>query len=167
GTRGCSAGPPGPLDRHVEPPHDQSEQRRVGTAAERGVEVDQVDPAGSGILPGQGGVPGVSVSGLGAGRALEQPDGLAAGDVNGRQQDQGIGAGRARAGRAGSNSHWMDSSQLASSAAPASPDFSGWNWVADSGPFSTAAMNGSPCVAQVISGAVIRSLLGSGSDVAA
>ena len=29
----------------------------------------------------------------------------------------------------------------ASSVAPASPDFSGWNWVAHSGPFSTAATN--------------------------
>ena len=30
--------------------------------------------------------------------------------------------------------------------APASPDFSGWNWVAISGPFSTAATNRSPPV---------------------
>ena len=35
-------------------------------------------------------------------------------------------------------------SQLRSSAAPASPDFSGWNWVAASGPVSTAATNGPP-----------------------
>ena len=41
----------------------------------------------------------------------------------------------------------------AAGAAPASPDFSGWNWVADSGPFSTAATNRSPpCSAQVTSG---------------
>src|SRR5699024_6035185 len=32
-------------------------------------------------------------------------------------------------------------SQLDSSAAPASPDFSGWNWVAHRAPFSTVAMN--------------------------
>ncbi len=30
---------------------------------------------------------------------------------------------------------------------PASPDFSGWNWVAESGPFSTAARN-RPAVAR-------------------
>ncbi len=42
------------------------------------------------------------------------------------------------------------STQLRSSRAPASPDFSGWNWVAHSGPFSTAATNRSPpCSAQV------------------
>ncbi len=41
----------------------------------------------------------------------------------------------------------------AAAPAPASPDFSGWNWVAHSGPFSTAATNRSPpCVAQVTSG---------------
>lgn len=43
--------------------------------------------------------------------------------------------------------------QLASKAAPASPDFSGWNWVALSGPFSTAATNGPPWSAQVTRGA--------------
>ena len=40
---------------------------------------------------------------------------------------------------------WPASSR--SSAAPASPDFSGWNWVALTGPCSTAATNGSPCSA--------------------
>ena len=53
-------------------------------------------------------------------------------------------------------------SQLRSSSAPASPDFSGWNWVAHSGPFSTAATNGSPCSAQVTSGGSMRPV-GSGS----
>src|SRR3954454_8807221 len=38
-----------------------------------------------------------------------------------------------------------EATQFSSRAAPASPDFSGWNWVALSGPFSTAATNGSPC----------------------
>ena len=48
--------------------------------------------------------------------------------------------------------HRIVSSQLASSAAPASADFSGWNWVAHSGPASTAAMKSCPCVASVSSG---------------
>ena len=40
--------------------------------------------------------------------------------------------------------------QLAISRAPASPDFSGWNWVDHTGPSSTAATNRSPpCSAQV------------------
>ena len=38
---------------------------------------------------------------------------------------------------------------LRAAPAPASPDFSGWNWVAESGPFSTAATKRSPWVAQV------------------
>lgn len=42
--------------------------------------------------------------------------------------------------------------QFSSSCAPASPDFSGWNWVAESGPFSTAATNREPWVAHVTSG---------------
>jgi hypothetical protein len=46
---------------------------------------------------------------------------------------------------------------LLSSVAPASPDFSGWNWVAQSGPFSTAATNRSPpCSLLVTSGARVR-----------
>src|SRR5262249_14091681 len=50
-----------------------------------------------------------------------------------------------------------DPTQLRSSTAPASPDFSGWNWVALSGPFSTAATNRSPpCSLQVTSGGWVR-----------
>ena len=47
-------------------------------------------------------------------------------------------------------------SQLRNSSAPASLDFSGWNWVAHNGPFSTAATNRSPCTAQVTVGAANR-----------
>lgn len=43
-------------------------------------------------------------------------------------------------------------SQFRSSWAPASPDFSGWNCVAQSGPFSTAATKSSPWFAQVTFG---------------
>ena len=39
--------------------------------------------------------------------------------------------------------------QFANTTAPASPDFSGWNWVAASVPSSTAATNRSPCSAHV------------------
>src|SRR5439155_20526310 len=35
---------PGQLDRHVQPPDQLGEQLGVGAAAERGVEVDEVDP---------------------------------------------------------------------------------------------------------------------------
>ncbi len=55
--------------------------------------------------------------------------------------------------------------QLRSNAAPASPDFSGWNCVALSGPFSTAATNLSPpCSLHVTSGARVRSLVWRSQD---
>ena len=60
----------------------------VGAAAERGVEVDQVDPLGAVVLPGQRRLQRVAVDGLGAGGALHQPDGLAVGDVHGGQQGE-------------------------------------------------------------------------------
>ena len=94
-------------------------------AAERRVEVDEVDPLGARLLPGERGVERVAVRRLGAGLALDQAHGLPVRDVDGGQQR------RARSQR--------PRTQFASSAAPASPDFSGWNCVADSGPFSTAA----------------------------
>ena len=72
-------------------PDDLGEQLAVGAAAERGVEVDQVDPLGAGALPGQRGVQRVAVGGLGAGRALHQADGLAVGDVDGGQEFEAAG----------------------------------------------------------------------------
>ena len=60
----------------------------VAAAAERRVEVDEVDPLGALVGPVGGGVDGVAVVRLGAGLALRQADGLAAGDVDGRKQDQ-------------------------------------------------------------------------------
>src|SRR5690606_30998950 len=47
-------------------------------------------------------------------------------------------------------------SQLRSSCAPASPDFSGWNGVADSGPFSTAATKRPPWSDHVTRGGAKR-----------
>ena len=113
--------------------------------------------------PLQGGIDGVAVVRLGARLALGEADGLAAGDIDSGQQDQ-LGRGReivhgsscgddaesvalsqmARVQRVAPPS---PSIQLARSRMPASPDFSGWNCVADSGPFSTAARNGVPYVA--------------------
>ena len=75
-------------------------------AAEGGVEVDQVNPLRPGSLPGEGGVQRVAVAGLGARGALDQPDGLAAGHVDGGQQGQGAGFRAC---------HRISSSQFASS----------------------------------------------------
>src|SRR5262249_6205409 len=139
------------LDLHLKPVDHVGEQLAVVAAAEGGVEVDQVDPLGAGRLPGQRGGQRIAVAGRGPGRALDQPDRLAALPVDGGQEFE---LGHARLP---SPSPTPDSSeseyrvqaagqsvdtQLASSAAPASPDFSGWNWVAHSAPFSTAATNG-------------------------
>ena len=94
-----------------------------------------MNPLRPGSLPGEGGVQRVAVAGLGARGALDQPDGLAAGHVDGGQQRQGAGFRAC---------HRISSSQFASTAPPASADFSGWNWVAHSGPSSTAAMKSCP-----------------------
>src|SRR5205823_7159347 len=51
------------------------------------------------------------------------------------------------AGQAGRQRPHSEPTPLASSAAPASPDFSGWNWVAHSAPHSTAAANAPPWTA--------------------
>ena len=57
-------------------------------AAERRVEVDEVDPLGAGLLPAQRGLDRVAEPLLGAGHALHQLDGLAVRDVDGGQQLQ-------------------------------------------------------------------------------
>ena len=120
-------------------------------AAERRVEVDEVDPLRARLLPAQGGLDGIAEPLLRPGDALDELDGLAVGDVDGGEKLETC------------HGHLPDQrvcTQLRSRAAPASPDFSGWNWVAQRGPFSTAATNRSPpCSAQVTSGARVRSLV--------
>ena len=89
-----------------------------------------MDPLGAVALPGHRGVKGGAVLGFAARLALDQAHRLAVHDVDGRQQNQShVGQPSAP-------------TQLPSNTAPASPLFSGWNWVADKGPSSTAARNG-------------------------
>ena len=88
GQRGVVADAAGQLDRHIEPADHLGQQRRVGSPAERRVEVDEVDPLRAGPLPGQRRRQRVAVGRLGSRRALDEPDGLAAGDVHGGQQGQ-------------------------------------------------------------------------------
>ena len=118
--------PAGQLDLDVEPPDDRVDQLAVRPAPEGGVQVDEVQPLGALLLPGEGRVQRVAELSAGAGHALDQLDRPAVGDVDGGEQLQ---PGPAHS----------DLTQFSRSWAPASPDFSGWNWVADSGPFSTAA----------------------------
>ena len=106
--------------------------------------------------PVQRGVERVAVVRLGAGLALDEADGLAVGDVDGGQQDSrgAIVMPRRlrRAARRQIRLSPASPSQLASRRMPASPDFSGWNCVAVSGPFSTAATKRAPCSAHVTAG---------------
>src|SRR5579875_1148589 len=97
-----------------------------------------MDPLGSVALPGQRRLERVAVARLASRGALHEPHGRTVGYVDGGQQFEGA-----------PGAHDNVSSQFSSSAAPASPDFSGWNWVALTGPRSTAATNGSPCSARV------------------
>src|SRR5271166_604347 len=135
GQRIVVADPAGHLDPHVELADDLGEQFAVGAAAERGVQVDQVDPFGTVALPAQRGGHRRAVLGFAAGFALYQAHGTAVDHVDRGQQDQ--------------RHLYNPSTQLLSTAAPASPLFSGWNWVAANGPSSTAAKNPTWCVAHV------------------
>ena len=67
-------------------PISSASSAAVRAPAERGVQVDQVNPLRARVLPGQRRVDRVAVAGLGPGRALHQPDRLAAGHVHGGQQ---------------------------------------------------------------------------------
>ncbi len=58
----------------------------VAAAPEGGVEVDQVEPLRALALPFEGGLQRVAVVLAGAGDALDELDGPAAGDVDGGQQ---------------------------------------------------------------------------------
>ena len=73
---------------------DLGDDLGVVATAERGVEVDQVHPLGPGVLPALGRGPRVAEPLLRAGPALDELDGLAAGDIDCGQQHQAISAGQ-------------------------------------------------------------------------
>src|SRR4029450_1716809 len=103
----------------------------TGTAPERCVQVDHVQPARPlGGEPG-GGLDRVAVAGLGAGDPLDQPGRLAVEQVDRREQLEGHAAR-------------TSATKLASRDSPAAPDFSGWNWVPNRLPYSTAAAKRPP-----------------------
>ena len=157
----------------VELADDLGQQVAVAAAAERGVEVDEVDPLGAG-LPASAAPPP-------AGRrtAVSEPASpwtsrtawpSATSTAGSRCHQRGARLGRRRAvsceagqscdtvevrgGRPRMNRGWGPQSQLRSSAAPASPDFSGWNWVAaQRAVLDRGDERSPPCSAQVTSGA--------------
>ena len=69
---------------------DLGDDLGVVAAAERGVQVDQVDPLGTGVLPALRGGPRVTEHLLRAGHALHELDRLAAGHIDRRQQLQPV-----------------------------------------------------------------------------
>ncbi len=103
----------------------------AGAAAEGGVEVDDVEPARA--LGGEagGGLDRVAVAGRGPGDPLDQAGRLPVEQVDRREQLQGHAARTSE-------------TKLASRARPAAPDFSGWNWVPNRLPCSTAAAKRPP-----------------------
>src|SRR5262249_52470279 len=98
----------------------------------------EVDPLCAVALPGHRGVQRGAVLGFAARLPLHEAHCTAVDNVYRREKYQHGGQPSAPI-------------QLASNSAPASPLFSGWNWVADSGPSSTAARNGTWWVAHVSS----------------
>ena len=110
---------------------DRLDHLAVVPLVERGVEVDDVQPAGAFLLEAHGHLDGIlGVGGLGVGVALQQPDGVAAAQVDRGDHDHAATACTKRS----------------YTASPASPDFSGWNCVANTLSFATAAANVRPYV---------------------
>ena len=80
----------GQLDPHVLHAVDHGlDDLEVAAAAERGVEVDEVDPGRALIRPVARGGDRVAVPGLAARLPLHEPDGLPAGHIDGGQQHEG------------------------------------------------------------------------------
>src|SRR4029453_14629970 len=112
----------------------------AGAAPEGGVQVDHVQPAGAVGGEPLGGLDRVAVAGVGPGGPLDQPGRLPVEQVDRREQL------RAHARRTGVT-------KLASRARPARPDFSGWNWVPNRLPCSTAAAKRPPWRRRAAAGA--------------
>ncbi|OEI67227.1 hypothetical protein Cus16_3128 [Curtobacterium sp. ER1/6] len=101
--RGVVADAAGQLDRDALDLVDRlRDQPAVVAAAERRVEVDEVDPLGTLVAPGAGRGDRVAVRGLAAGLALREADRLTVDDVDGGQQDEGRGGGEVGHGPVGS-----------------------------------------------------------------
>src|SRR5699024_96924 len=88
---GVVADAAGELDLQVHCLGDLADDLEVATSAEGGIEVDEVNPLGPGVLPGHGGLDRRAVAGLRAGLALDEADGLALGDVDGGKESQSGG----------------------------------------------------------------------------
>src|SRR4029453_3271385 len=103
----------------------------AGAAPEGGVQVDHVQPAGAVGGEPLGGLDRVAGAGVRPARPLAQPGRLPVEQVDRREQLQGH-----------ARRTWV--TKLASRARPARPDFSGWNWVPNRLPCSTAAAKRPP-----------------------
>ena len=111
---------------------------------ESGIKIDQVNPFGTGLNPGTGGLKRRTVIGFGTGFALAQAHGLAIAYIDGGQQSQrhkkslsSVTYTQFELPRQRElHAFYSVAIQFLRSWEPASPDFSGWNCVADSGPCS-------------------------------
>ena len=119
-------------------PGDEPGLRRLAVAG--AVEIDDVQPAGSGGHEAAGHFDGiVAEDGLAGVVALQQPHALAPTEID--RGPEFHGAACLRVGAVGSQ---VDASHSESSRSPAAWLFSGWNWVANIRPRRTAAQNGPP-----------------------
>ena len=75
-------------------PHDLGDDIGVRATAKRRVQIHQVEPTRPAVLPALGGRQRITKGLLGPSNALGELDGLAALNVNRRQQRQGISHGR-------------------------------------------------------------------------
>ena len=106
--------------------------RLTGRATPGGVEIDHVQPPGAGVDEPAGQRHRVPVVGLAVEVALDEAHGTPVADVDGRVEVHH--AGRAATAR----------TKLARMPRPTAPDFSGWNWVPQTGPRSAEAVTGPP-----------------------
>src|SRR4051794_5916779 len=131
--RGQGAQAAAVLDRHGQLVGDPLEVvQRLGRAALRAVEVDDVQKAGALVDPRPGGGQRVVlVDGLRVEVPADQPHGLALGDVDGGVEDH-----------AGTPA--QSSVKFRRSARPAWDDFSGWNWQPNTLPRAATDTNSPP-----------------------
>ena len=119
-----------------DPPADLADDPTVRALLASRVQVHHMEPPGSRGLEPHGDLDGVVVvHGLGRVVAAEEADASALAEVDGRDDD-----------RAEPTSSTNDSYSWR----PGSPDFSGWNCVANTFPRASTAENGRPCSARPI-----------------
>ena len=130
---GLGTHPPAHFDRHGDGRGDGQDQGPVDRSpGAGGVEIDHVQPRGTGGGEAPGQSDRVAVLALSAEVALGEPHRLTVSDVDGRVEvHHTVVLSTAR-------------TKLSRMASPTAPDFSGWNWVPQTAPHSAAAVRAPP-----------------------